>query len=123
MEEQLSGACTTEIAAFDEFTALLTDERPQRATTTTSSSTPRRPATPLRLLQLPSAWTDFLEANKGDTSCLGPLSGLEKQRNAYRRRWMLWPRSRPTPMVLVTRPHKARLDEAARTSTELGRSG
>jgi arsenite-transporting ATPase len=37
----------------------------------------------IRLLQLPGSWTEFLDAGKGDASCLGPLAGLDKQRAVY----------------------------------------
>ena len=82
IEEQLSGACTTEIAAFDEFTALLTDSSLTSNYDHILFDTAHTGHT-IRLLQLPGAWSGFLKEGKGDASCLGPLSGLGKQREQY----------------------------------------
>ena len=81
IEEQLSGACTTEIAAFDEFTALLTDAALTADYDHIIFDTAPTGHT-IRLLQLPGAWSGFLEAGKGDASCLGPLAGSRKAARA-----------------------------------------
>ena len=74
MEEQLSGACTVEIAAFDEFSKLLGDRAATAEFDHVIFDTAPTGHT-LRLLELPAAWSSFIDAHVGGTSCLGPLSG------------------------------------------------
>lgn len=122
MEEQLSGACTTEIAAFDEFSRLLGEPEATAGYDHVVFDTAPTGHT-LRLLTLPQAWTGFLDTNTSGASCLGPLAGLEKQRVVYEHSVAaLADRSRTT-LVLVSRPQKAALDEAERTSNELASVG
>jgi arsenite-transporting ATPase len=122
IEEQLSGACTTEIAAFDEFTALLTDAALMVDYDHILFDTAPTGHT-IRLLQLPGAWSGFLDAGKGDASCLGPLAGLEKQRAQYRAAVEALADSSRTRLVLVARAQKATLREVARTHEELAAIG
>jgi arsenite/tail-anchored protein-transporting ATPase len=122
IEEQLSGACTTEIAAFDEFTALLTD-----STLTADYDHILFDTAPtghtIRLLQLPGAWSGFLEQGKGDASCLGPLAGLEKQREQYKAAVDALADAERTRLVLVARAQASTLREVARTHEELADIG
>ena len=118
IEESLSGACTTEIAAFDEFTALLTDTAITADYQHIIFDTAPTGHT-IRLLQLPGAWTGFLEAGRGDASCLGPLAGLEKQRTQYRAAVDALADPLQTRLVLVARAQQAALRELARTHAEL----
>lgn len=122
IEEQLSGACTTEIAAFDEFTALLVDSSLTADYEHIIFDTAPTGHT-IRLLQLPGAWSGFLEEGKGDASCLGPLAGLEKQRSQYKAAVEALADPQRTRLVLVARAQQATLREVARTHEELAAIG
>ncbi|MDP1610323.1 MAG: arsenical pump-driving ATPase [Sulfuritalea sp.] len=122
IEEQLSGACTTEIAAFDEFTALLTDSALTADYEHIIFDTAPTGHT-IRLLQLPGAWSGFLDEGKGDASCLGPLAGLEKQRSQYQSAVDALADPARTRLILVARAQEATLREVARTHEELAQIG
>lgn len=122
IEEQLSGACTTEIAAFDEFTALLIDSSLTADYDHIIFDTAPTGHT-IRLLQLPGAWSGFLEEGKGDASCLGPLAGLEKQREQYKSAVDALADGKRTRLILVARAQQATLREVAHTHEELAAIG
>ena len=120
--EGLSGSCTTEVASFDEFTNLLADDTSYGAYDHIVFDTAPTGHT-VRLLQLPGSWTDFLDAGKGDPSCLGPLSGLEKHKQVYAKAVQTLTDPARTRLVLVARAQTSSLTEIERTFLELNQIG
>ncbi len=118
MEEQFSGSCTLEIAAFDEFAKLLGDKDATSHFDHVIFDTAPTGHT-LRLLTLPSAWSGFMETNTSGTSCLGPLAGLQAQQAIYKQTVNALGDAATTTLILVTRPEPSAFREAARTSEEL----
>ena len=122
MEEQFSGACTVEIAAFDEFSKLLGDPAATAEFDHVIFDTAPTGHT-LRLLTLPSAWNEFIDSSTGGASCLGPLAGLEKQKALYAATVARLANPDETTVILVSRPEAASLREAERTRGELSELG
>ena len=118
MEEQLSGSCTVEIAAFNQFSDFITDADKATAYDHIIFDTAPTGHT-LRMLQLPSAWSTFISESTHGASCLGQLSGLEERKGIYKQAVETLADAHLTRLVLVSRPEIAPLKEAARSSHEL----
>ena len=122
MEEQLSGSCTVEIAAFNEFSNFITNSKLNTDYNHIIFDTAPTGHT-LRMLQLPSAWTDFISESTHGASCLGQLSGLDTKKETYKKAVENLSDKSLTTLVLVTRPDKTPLNEVARASKELSEIG
>lgn len=122
MEEQLSGSCTVEIAAFNEFTTFITDKGAAKEYDHIIFDTAPTGHT-LRMLQLPSAWSSFISESTHGASCLGQLSGLEERKEMYKEAVDTLADSKLTTLLLVSRPENSPLQEAERASNELADLG
>lgn len=118
MEEQLSGSCTVEIAAFNEFSGFITDEKAVAEYDHIIFDTAPTGHT-LRMLQLPSAWSNFISESTHGASCLGQLAGLEDKKEVYKNAVKTLSDSERTTLILVSRPEVSPLKEAERASREL----
>ncbi len=122
MEEQLSGSCTVEIAAFDQFSNFITDKTMEQKYDYIIFDTAPTGHT-LRMLQLPSAWSNFISESTHGASCLGQLAGLEGKKGMYKEAVSNLADKDKTTLILVSRPEETPLLEAERSSYELNDLG
>lgn len=122
MEEQLSGSCTVEIAAFDQFSNFITDKSTENKYDYIIFDTAPTGHT-LRMLQLPSAWSNFISESTHGASCLGQLAGLQDKKDMYKNAVENLADKDKTTLILVSRPEETPLIEAERSSHELSELG
>lgn len=122
LTEELSGACTTEIASFDEFSRFISEEGVEEKYDVVIFDTAPTGHT-LRLLELPAAWSEFIEKNPAGASCLGPSSALKNNETRYKKVVSTLRDAAQTTFYILARAENSTLKEAARTSNELGELG
>ncbi|HUH32980.1 MAG TPA: arsenical pump-driving ATPase [Daejeonella sp.] len=122
IREDLSGACTTEIASFDEFSRFVSGETEAAKFDVIIFDTAPTGHT-LRLLELPAAWSSFTDENPGGASCLGPTSALKSGKERYHTVVDRLRDESLTTFYIVARTDEASLKEASRTSNELHELG
>lgn len=122
MAEQLSGSCTVETAAFDQFSHFITDQDVENQYDYIMFDTAPTGHT-LRMLQLPSAWSNFISDSTHGVSCLGQLAGLEDKKGMYKEAVATLADKSRTTLVMVAKPERSPLVEAERSSLELSALG
>ncbi len=118
VEEQMSGPCTEEIAGFDRFIDCLDRADYERVVFDTAPT-----GHTLRLLELPSAWTEHLDASAtgGGQTCLGPVQALAASREQYRRAMAILRSPAECALVLVAQGERTAVEETLRSWSELTR--
>lgn len=125
MEEQMSGPCTAEVAAFDRFTDFLDvpAQNGQAFDVVIFDTAPTGHT--LRLLELPAEWSRSIDAaarGSGQT-CIGPAAAIQDARAKYERTLALMRDPAQTTFIFVLQPETMAIKETQRATAELGKLG
>lgn len=125
MEEQMSGPCTAEVAAFDRFTDFL-DIPADKGTAFDIVIFDTAPTGhTIRLLELPAEWSqsiDAASAGSGQT-CLGPAAAIQDAKLKYERALAAMRQPEQTIFVFVLHPEAISIKETERAIDELSKLG
>ncbi len=125
MEEQMSGPCTAEVAAFDRFTDFLdTDHSNQQAFDVVIFDTAPTGHT-IRLLELPSEWSQSIDtASEGSgQTCIGPAAAIQNAKHKYERALAMLRDTNRTVFNFVLQPEAISIKETRRSIGELLKLG
>ena len=125
MEEQMSGPCTAEVAAFDRFTDFLevstnTDKAFDMVIFDTAPT-----GHTIRLLELPAEWSQSINAASLGTgqTCIGPAAAIQEAKNKYECALAAMRDNSQTTFIFVLHPESISVKETKRAITELSKLG
>ena len=132
MEEQMSGPCTAEVAAFDRFVDFIDLPQgqvdaaaavPARFDTVIFDTAPTGHT--IRLLELPAEWSRSIdEASTGSgQTCIGPAAAIQDAKHKYERALATMRDPGQTIFTFVLHPEATSIKETARAIGELGKLG
>ena len=123
IDEQMSGPCTAEVAAFDRFTDFLVldraADRPVQFDVVIFDTAPTGHT--IRLLELPAEWSQSISAaeqGSGQT-CIGPAAAIQEAKHKYERALAQLRDGEHTRFIFVLHPEAIALHETARAIGEL----
>lgn len=121
MEEQMSGPCTAEVAAFDRFTDFLEAPAGDEISFDVVIFDTAPTGHTIRLLELPAEWSqsiDAASAGSGQT-CLGPAAAIQDAKHKYERALAAMRQSDQTTFIFVLHPEAISIKETRRAISEL----
>jgi len=125
MEEQMSGPCTAEVAAFDRFTDFLDVPVENGSAFDVVIFDTAPTGHTIRLLELPAEWSQSIEAasaGNGQT-CLGPAAAIQDAQHKYERALAAMRQPSLTRFVFVLHPEAISIKETRRAIGELKKLG
>jgi arsenite-transporting ATPase len=121
IDEQMSGPCTTEVAAFDRFTDFLDQSHEIKIDFDVIIFDTAPTGHTLRLLELPFEWSqsiDLADQGSGQT-CLGPSAAIQESKLKYEHAMRVLRDGRLTTFFFVLNPEAIAIKETKRSISEL----
>jgi arsenite-transporting ATPase len=121
MEEQMSGPCTAEVAAFDRFTDFLDVPANDGVTFDIVIFDTAPTGHTIRLLELPAEWSESIDAASAGSgqTCLGPAAAIQDAKHKYERALAAMRQSEQTNFVFVLHPEAISIKETRHAIDEL----